>query len=149
MYNEKYSSSINISLLTSTEIDDNVEETLNYSVFLLSFSCNIFSRWIYLEPIFGIGTLKSEMAAFQRIDKDFRYIMREISNDLRILSVTKISNLSTIIESLENQLSKCQSTLTSFILVRHFFMIKILIFLLNFSIFIDKTEQFPAILFPR
>lgn len=77
------------------------------------------SRWIYLEPIFGIGTLKSEMAAFQRIDKDFRYIMREISNDLRILSITKISNLSTIIESLENQLSKCQSTLTSFILVIH------------------------------
>lgn len=145
MYNEKYSYSINISLLTSTEIDDNVEET----VFLLSFSCNIFSRWIYLEPIFGIGTLKSELAAFQRIDKDFRYIMREISNDLRILSVTKISNLSTIIESLENQLSKCQSTLTSFILVRHFFMTKFLIFLLNFSIFIDKTKQFSAILFPR
>lgn len=81
-----------------------------------SFLCN-HSRWIYLEPIFGIGTLKSELAAFQRIDKDFRYIMREISNDLRILSVTKISNLSSIIESLENQLSKCQSTLTSFILV--------------------------------
>ncbi|KAJ6628053.1 Cytoplasmic dynein 2 heavy chain 1, partial [Pseudolycoriella hygida] len=58
------------------------------------------------------------MASFQRIDKDFRYIMREISNDPRILSVSKINNLSTIIESLENQLSKCQSTLASFILTK-------------------------------
>lgn len=100
-----------------------------------------------MEPIFGIGTLKSELAAFQRIDKDFRYIMREISNDLRILSVTKISNLSTIIESLENQLSKCQSTLTSFILVK-LFKIENLISLLNLKrIRIDKAKQFPSILF--
>ena len=71
-----------------------------------------------MEPIFGAGTLKSEVAAFQRIDKDFKYIMREISNDLRILSVLKITNIAAIIESLENQISKCQLTLTSFILVR-------------------------------
>lgn len=70
-----------------------------------------------MEPIFGNGTLKSDEAAFKRIDKDFRYIMKEIANDPRLLSVTKINNISTIIDALENQLSRCQNTLTSYISV--------------------------------
>ena len=70
-----------------------------------------------MEPIFSNGTLKNDETAFRRIDKDFRYIMREISNDTRLLSVVKISNVMVVIDSLETQLSRCQNTLTSFISV--------------------------------
>uniref|UniRef100_A0A1B0CJW6 Cytoplasmic dynein 2 heavy chain 1 n=1 Tax=Lutzomyia longipalpis TaxID=7200 RepID=A0A1B0CJW6_LUTLO len=72
-------------------------------------------KWIYLEPIFSSGTLKNEEVIFMRIDKDFRYIMREIVQDPRALSVAKIPNILNIIESLENQLSRCQNTLTTYI----------------------------------
>ncbi|GAB0096653.1 Cytoplasmic dynein 2 heavy chain 1 [Sergentomyia squamirostris] len=72
-------------------------------------------KWIYLEPIFSGGTLRTEEAIFLRIDKDFRYILREINQDPRALSVAKIPNILNVIESLENQLSRCQNTLTTYI----------------------------------
>lgn len=70
-----------------------------------------------MEPIFGTGTLKTEEATFKRIDKDFRFVMKEIASDPRVLSVTKITNISTIISALESQLTRCHKTLTSFISV--------------------------------
>lgn len=72
-------------------------------------------RWIYLEPIFSVGTLKNEESIFVRIDKDFRYIMREIEHDARILSLLKINNIMAIINALINQLTRCQNTLTTYI----------------------------------
>ncbi|XP_059611101.1 cytoplasmic dynein 2 heavy chain 1 [Phlebotomus argentipes] len=82
---------------------------------ILSSLSQIQRKWIYLEPIFSGGTLRSEEVIFLRIDKDFRYIMREIVQDPRALSVVKISNIANVIESLENQLSRCQNTLTAYI----------------------------------
>lgn len=41
--------------------------------------------------------------------------MREIGSDPRVLSLVKIHGISNIIDSLENQLNRCQSTLTAFI----------------------------------
>lgn len=41
--------------------------------------------------------------------------MREIGSDTRVLSLVKIHGIANIIESLENQLNRCQSTLTTFI----------------------------------
>ncbi|XP_055916348.1 cytoplasmic dynein 2 heavy chain 1 [Eupeodes corollae] len=73
-------------------------------------------RWVYLEPVFGAGTLKNEEALFKRIDKDFRYVMREIQSDSRVISIIKINNITTIVNSLENQLSRCQNNLTSYIM---------------------------------
>lgn len=80
---------------------------------IISFS--FFIRWIYLEPIFGTENLIAEGSTFKQINKDFRYIMKEIGNDTRVLSLVKIHSITTIIDSLENQLSRCQSTLTTFI----------------------------------
>lgn len=72
-------------------------------------------KWIYLEPIFGTENLLAEGVIFKQINKDFRYIMREIGNDSRVLSLVKIHGVTNIIESLESQLNRCQSTLTTFI----------------------------------
>lgn len=71
-----------------------------------------------MEPIFGIENPLSEGSTFKQINKDFRYIMKEIANDPRVLSLIKIHGITNIIDSLENQLNRCQSTLTAFINVR-------------------------------
>lgn len=76
-----------------------------------------YSRWVYLEPVFGAGTLRNEEALFRRIDKDFRYVMREIQADPRIISLIKINNISTIVNSLETQLTRCQNNLMTYIMV--------------------------------
>lgn len=57
--------------------------------------------------------MKNEENIFIRIDKDFRYIMREIEHDTKILSLLKIHNIMSIINALINQLTRCQNTLTS------------------------------------
>lgn len=70
-----------------------------------------------MEPVFEAGTLKNEEALFKRIDKDFRYIMREIQMDPRVVSLIKINNITTIVKSLETQLTRCQNNLMSYIMV--------------------------------
>lgn len=52
---------------------------------------------------------------FKQINKDFRYIMKEIAMDAHVLSLVKIHGITSIIDSLESQLNRCQSTLTAFI----------------------------------
>lgn len=44
--------------------------------------------------------------------------MKEIASDTRVLSLVKIHGINNIIDSLESQLNRCQSTLTAFINVR-------------------------------
>lgn len=82
---------------------------------ILTSLSHIQRKWIYLEPIFGTENLLAEGAMFKQINKDFRYIMRDIGTDTRVLSLVKIHGVTSIIESLENQLNRCQSTLTTFI----------------------------------
>lgn len=75
------------------------------------------SSYVYLEPVFGSGTLQHEQALFKRIDKDFRFVMREIEMDPRVTSLTKINNITTIVNALETQLARCQQNLMSYITV--------------------------------
>lgn len=74
--------------------------------------------------------------------------MREISNELRILSVTKINKISAIIESLENQLTKCQSTVTSFVLVSILLITCVSSNRKFQKKILDQTKPFSLILFP-
>lgn len=94
------------------------EIKLNTIDFILT-NLNVVQRkWIYLEPIFSAGTLKSEEMVFKRIDKDFRYIQNEINQDLRVISLYKINNISSIIETLQQQLARCQATLSTYIMAK-------------------------------
>ncbi|XP_055534643.1 cytoplasmic dynein 2 heavy chain 1 [Wyeomyia smithii] len=91
------------------------EEKLNNLDYVISHLNQIQKKWIYLEPIFGVGTLKREEAVFKSIDKNFRYIMKEIADDPKVVSVNKINNVLSIIETLQSQISRCQNALSSFI----------------------------------
>lgn len=90
------------------------ENKMTVLSFILNNLCQIQKKWIYLEPIFSNGTLRSGDTSFHRIDKDFRYIMRDIASNPKVISLCKINNIQMIIESLLNQLQHCQNTLTTY-----------------------------------
>ncbi|XP_023163173.2 cytoplasmic dynein 2 heavy chain 1 [Drosophila hydei] len=91
------------------------ESRLNTLDVLLTSLSHSQRRWVYLEPVFGAGTLQQEHALFKRIDKDFRYVMREIQMDPRVTSLLKVNNINTIVNALEMQLARCQQNLMSYI----------------------------------
>ncbi|BFF95328.1 cytoplasmic dynein 2 heavy chain 1 [Drosophila madeirensis] len=91
------------------------ESRLNTLDALLTSLSHSQRRWVYLEPVFGSGTLQQEQSLFKRIDKDFRFVMREIEMDQRVTSLVKINNISTIVHALETQLARCQQNLMSYI----------------------------------
>lgn len=90
------------------------ENKLNILSFILNNLSQIQKKWIYLEPIFANGTLRQGDTYFNRIDKDFRYIMRDVAGNPKIVSLTKINNVQMIIESLLSQLQQCQNTLSTY-----------------------------------
>lgn len=90
------------------------ENKLNVLSFILNNLCQIQKKWIYLEPIFSNGTMKSNDTSFNRIDKDFRYIMRDIASNPKAMTLGKINNIQMIIDSLLSQLQHCQNTLTTY-----------------------------------
>lgn len=90
------------------------ENKLNILSFILNNLSQIQKKWIYLEPIFANGTLRQGDTYFNRIDKDFRYIMRDVAGNPKVISLIKINNVQMIIESLLNQLQHCQNTLSTY-----------------------------------
>ncbi|KAJ3309792.1 Cytoplasmic dynein 2 heavy chain 1 [Boothiomyces sp. JEL0838] len=76
---------------------------------------NIQRKWVYLEPIFSKGALPSEQARFSRIDEDFRSIMQSIKSDPRIVSITTFPNIKSILNTLQDQLDRCQKALNEFL----------------------------------
>lgn len=72
-------------------------------------------RWLYLEPIFGGGTLAQEKVRFDRLDRDFRRIATFIERDPRVTEICKYPNLKSTLQSLLEQLSRCQHSLENFL----------------------------------
>ncbi|KAJ3088912.1 Cytoplasmic dynein 2 heavy chain 1 [Quaeritorhiza haematococci] len=72
-------------------------------------------KWVYLEPIFSRGALPSEQQRFTRIDEDFRSIMASIQRDGRVVSIISIAGVSQTLETLVDQLDRCQKALNEFL----------------------------------
>jgi len=75
---------------------------------------------VYLEPIFGAGTLSQDQTRFRRVDQDFRSIMRDVAQESKVVSLCRISNLHQILHTLLDQLSRCQKSLNDFLEVSIF-----------------------------
>lgn len=74
-------------------------------------------RWIYLEPIFGSGTLEHEKGRFYRLDRDFRGLTKFVESDSRVCALCRYLNLRAILDNLLDQLSRCQNSLDTFLTV--------------------------------
>lgn len=75
---------------------------------------------MYLEPIFSSGTLEREKTRFLKIDKEFRSLLTFIGKDPRVSSLLRYPNVRSVLENLQNQLSRCQQSLDEFLTVRYF-----------------------------
>ncbi|GIY28883.1 cytoplasmic dynein 2 heavy chain 1 [Caerostris darwini] len=72
-------------------------------------------KWVYLEPIFGRGSLPSERTRFLAICKEFKFVMNSIAQDDRVMSLISISGLPNILNNLQDQLTRCQRALNAFL----------------------------------
>lgn len=79
-------------------------------------SLNLIQRkWVYLEPIFGRGALPAEQPRFERIDQDFRGIMKDIKASPIVIKLAEIPNLKDTVVALLDQLERCQKALNDFL----------------------------------
>ncbi|XP_017783105.1 PREDICTED: cytoplasmic dynein 2 heavy chain 1 [Nicrophorus vespilloides] len=72
-------------------------------------------KWVYLEPIFGSGTLGQEKARFDKLERDFRNVLKFIENDSRVCALCRYPNLRAVFENLADQLGRCQKSLEDFL----------------------------------
>uniref|UniRef100_A0A915E882 Cytoplasmic dynein 2 heavy chain 1 n=1 Tax=Ditylenchus dipsaci TaxID=166011 RepID=A0A915E882_9BILA len=72
-------------------------------------------KWVYLEPIFGRGSLPAEAARFNRIDVEFRAILADIARDNRLVALTAKNGMGRTLEQIADQLSRCQRSLNDFL----------------------------------
>lgn len=72
-------------------------------------------KWVYLEPIFGRGALPKEQARFNSINTDFLRVMAQVDRDGRVLTLAKDSGLTASLETMEDQLTRCQKALAEFL----------------------------------
>ncbi|XP_050308266.1 cytoplasmic dynein 2 heavy chain 1-like [Anthonomus grandis grandis] len=112
------------SLKHSSTFDSFAEKSTSWETKLenlnghLNSLAQIQKRWLYLEPIFGSGTLAQEKVRFDRLDKDFRKIMTFIEKDTRVTEICKYPNVKAILESILEQLTRCQHSLDDFLKVK-------------------------------
>uniref|UniRef100_A0AC35UGK5 Cytoplasmic dynein 2 heavy chain 1 n=1 Tax=Rhabditophanes sp. KR3021 TaxID=114890 RepID=A0AC35UGK5_9BILA len=81
----------------------------------LGWMTTIQRKWIYLEPIFGRGSLPAEASRFNRVDIEFRSILNEIVRDKRLISLTSRKGLKNSLEQIIDQLNRCQKALNQFL----------------------------------
>ncbi|XP_025088458.1 cytoplasmic dynein 2 heavy chain 1-like isoform X3 [Pomacea canaliculata] len=72
-------------------------------------------KWVYLEPIFGRGALPKEQGRFKRVDDDFRTIMKDVNRDNRVLSLATQTGLRVLLNTMLDQLGRCQKSLNEFL----------------------------------
>ncbi|EJD73854.1 cytoplasmic dynein 2 heavy chain 1, variant [Loa loa] len=72
-------------------------------------------KWIYLEPIFGRGSLPSEASRFSRVDVEFRIVLNDVVEDPRIVSLSTRASLKRTLEQIIDQLNRCQKALNQFL----------------------------------
>lgn len=90
-------------------------------------------RWLYLDPIFGSGTLKIDKEVklrFDRVDRDFKYILQQ-SLDSKVLQFLKINNIKNLLESMLNLLVTTKKSLNDFLEVK--FYDKLCRYLINYN----------------
>ncbi|XP_063978818.1 cytoplasmic dynein 2 heavy chain 1 [Diachasmimorpha longicaudata] len=70
-------------------------------------------KWVYLEPVYGSGAAPSDSGKWARADKEFRYLMGEVSRDPRVPSLRRLPMPALV--SLKDLLDRCQRSLDEFL----------------------------------
>ncbi|XP_029665147.1 cytoplasmic dynein 2 heavy chain 1 [Formica exsecta] len=70
-------------------------------------------KWIYLDPVYGSGAAPNDSGKWSRADKEFRYIIGEVSRDPRVPFLRRLSLPALI--NLKDLLDRCQKSLDEFL----------------------------------
>ncbi|XP_047369553.1 cytoplasmic dynein 2 heavy chain 1 isoform X1 [Vespa velutina] len=70
-------------------------------------------KWVYLEPIYGSGAAPNDSGKWSRTDKEFRYLMGEVSHDPRVSSIRRLPLPALI--NLKDLLDRSQRSLDEFL----------------------------------
>ncbi|KAH8074196.1 dynein light chain binding protein [Aureococcus anophagefferens] len=86
--------------------------------FILHALNGIQRKWVYLEPIFGRGSLPNEAKRFKSVDEDFRDIMRNAEADPKLFGLVDPHvhrDIRRTLETMLDQLDRCQKALSDFL----------------------------------
>ena len=86
--------------------------------FILHALNGIQRKWVYLEPIFGRGSLPNEAKRFKSVDEDFRDIMRNVEADPKLFGLVDPHvhrDIRRTLETMLDQLDRCQKALSDFL----------------------------------
>eukprot|EP00736_Rhodelphis_marinus_P001173 Rmarinus@m.17616 len=72
-------------------------------------------KWVYLEPIFRRGALPNEQAKFNRVDTEFRRILKEIEQDPRVIELVNQHSLKEKLQGLLSDLDRFQKALSDYL----------------------------------
>lgn len=67
---------------------------LDYALHTLN---QIQRKWVYLEPIFGMGALPAEQGRFRRVEEEFRDIMAKVRTRYLHELVLKIKTIERVL----------------------------------------------------
>ncbi|XP_076646917.1 dynein cytoplasmic heavy chain beethoven [Halictus rubicundus] len=70
-------------------------------------------KWVYLEPVYEGGAAPNDTGRWSRANKEFRYLMGEVSRDPRVSSLRRLP-LSTF-TNLKDLLDRCQRSLDEYL----------------------------------
>lgn len=72
-------------------------------------------KWVYLQPIFGRGSLPREKERFDKVDNQFRQNMRNVGTNKKVNYLTTVRQMKEQFAGMLDQLERCQKALNSFL----------------------------------
>jgi dynein heavy chain 2 len=94
---------------------DKFEEKLALLDELLLSMNKVQRKWVYLEPIFGRGAMPREKERFDKINNQYRQIMKNVGQAKKVNYLCTVRGLKDQFINLLDQLERCQKALNNFL----------------------------------
>jgi len=94
---------------------DKFEEKLALLDGLLLCMNKVQRKWVYLEPIFGRGSLPREKERFDKVNNQYRQIMKNVGSQKKVNYLCTVRGLKDQFANMLDQLERCQKALNSFL----------------------------------
>eukprot|EP00931_Biecheleriopsis_adriatica_P043590 TRINITY_DN24917_c0_g1_i1.p1 TRINITY_DN24917_c0_g1~~TRINITY_DN24917_c0_g1_i1.p1 ORF type:complete len:4311 (+),score=994.91 TRINITY_DN24917_c0_g1_i1:69-13001(+) len=91
------------------------EEKLSLLDELLLIMNKVQRKWVYLEPIFGRGSLPREKERFDKVNNQYRQNMKNVGAAKKVNYLCTVRGLKDQFSTMADQLERCQRALNSFL----------------------------------
>ncbi|CAD7969929.1 unnamed protein product, partial [Amoebophrya sp. A120] len=72
-------------------------------------------KYVYLEPIFARGALPKERERFERVNRDYKQMMKNFHQAKKVQYICQIRGIAEQFISLQDQLDRCQKALNTYL----------------------------------